>query len=272
MRMPYANSSGIRIAYDDLGSGEPALLLIPGWCATRAAFSDFADRLARSRRVLALDWRGHGASGPAAGDFGHDALVEDALAVIRASGARIVVPVATAHAGWVALDLARKLGSRVPRVVLLDWIVTRAPPPFLAGLDALQDDARREAALDALFAMWRDGAVAPRVDAFLDSMRAFPGAMWARAAREIAARYAADGSPLDAIARLPPGVEVLHAYAQPKDPAFLAAQRAFEREHAAFRVEVLPGRTHFPTIETPRETAEAVEAFLAQPATAGSAR
>ena len=32
--MPFADSEGIRIYYDDTGEGEPALLCLPGWCNT----------------------------------------------------------------------------------------------------------------------------------------------------------------------------------------------------------------------------------------------
>ncbi len=90
---------GLAISYDDLGRGEPALLCMPGWCASRAAFADFVPLVARTRRALALDWRGHGGSDAPQGDFGMEALVDDALAVIAASGAQRVVPLATAHAG-----------------------------------------------------------------------------------------------------------------------------------------------------------------------------
>jgi hypothetical protein len=44
-----------------------------------------------------------GSTGP--GDFGLPDLVEDALAVVVASGAPTVVPVAVSHAGWVAIEL-----------------------------------------------------------------------------------------------------------------------------------------------------------------------
>lgn len=77
----------IAVTYDDRGSGEPALLCLPGWCAGRSAFDNLAAGLADRSRTLAMDWRGHGGSASAPGDFGTAELVEDALAVIRASGA-----------------------------------------------------------------------------------------------------------------------------------------------------------------------------------------
>ena len=90
--MAQAASDGIRIGYDDLGQGEPALLCMPGWCSSRAMFERLTPLAAGHRRALALDWRGHGESDPAPGDFGGGPLVEDALAVIEASGVERVIP------------------------------------------------------------------------------------------------------------------------------------------------------------------------------------
>src|SRR5690242_17983577 len=123
--MAEARSDDLRIRYDDSGTGEPALLCLAGWCASRKAFDELGRRLADRRRVLALDRRGHGDSDAARGDFGAKEQLGDALAVIAASGARQIVPVATAHAGWIAIELRRRLGpERVPKLVLIDWIVT----------------------------------------------------------------------------------------------------------------------------------------------------
>ncbi len=119
-------SDATSIIYDDRGQGEPALLLLPGWCANRSVFRDLAPRCSVHRRSLALDWRGHGDSGPPSGDFGDEGLVEDALAVIRATGVQEVVPLALAHAGWVAIQLRRQLGAQIPKLL-------PAPPVFLDG-------------------------------------------------------------------------------------------------------------------------------------------
>jgi pimeloyl-ACP methyl ester carboxylesterase len=257
-------SDGIRIAYDDLGQGEPALVCLPGWCADKSAFAPLAPRLARGRRVLALDWRGHGGSAAAPADFDFDALVRDALAVVAASGARRVVPLATAHAGWVAIALRERLGAeRVPALVLVDWIVTAAPPPFLAGLAALQDPNAWQAARDRLFAMWLHGVDDAGVVRFVrEGMAAHGFDMWSRGGRAIAAAYARDGSPLAALARLAP--PTLHVYAQPADPGYLAAQQAFAAANPWFQVEQIAARSHFPTIEAPDAIAAAVDRFISE--------
>ena len=60
--MPFADSEGIRIYYDDTGESEPVLLCLPGWCNDHTIFAPLAERLSADHRVLAMDWRGGGRS------------------------------------------------------------------------------------------------------------------------------------------------------------------------------------------------------------------
>ena len=254
----------LRIADDDTGHGEPTLLCLPGWCDSRAVFQHLTPVLSRDCRVIALDWRGHGASDMPRHDFTADDLVTDALAVIERSGARQVVPVTVSHAGWVGIELRRRLGAeRVPRLALLDWIVLDPPPPFLGALDALQDPQRWRAARDQLFSMWLGGTDHPEVGPHLrDRMGAHGAGMWARAGREIGRAYARWGSPLKALAAFDPPISVLHLYSQPRDDGYLAVQQTFAEANPWFRVQRLDAATHFPTLETPDSVATAIIDFI----------
>jgi pimeloyl-ACP methyl ester carboxylesterase len=260
--MPTATGSGVRIAYDDLSRGEPALLFLPGWCAPRTAFRELLPSCAVRRRVLCLDWRGHGESGDFSGDFGNAGLVEDALAVIHSSGAQSVIPVALAHAGWVAIELRRRLEARVPAIICLDWFVLGAPPPFLETLEGLKSPDRWQHVLQALFDRWLQGTEDAALAGYVrQEMGAFGFPMWARAAREILWAFARERVPLTALSRL--GAPVLHLYAQPSDDEYLAAQQEFSRRNPWFRVVRLEARTHFPMFEVPGEMAAAIDGFLA---------
>lgn len=251
------------IAWDETGRGEPALLCLPGWCSDRGIYTDFARLAAPHRRTLTLDWRGHGDSAPVGGEFGQDELVEDALAVIAASGATHIVPVANAHAGWVAIELRRRLGARVPALVLLDWLVLEAPLPFLGALAGLQDPQQWAATREQLFAMWLADVVHPGViDAVRGRMGRHDAAMWARAARAVAAAYRAAGAPLYALSQLDEPVPVLHLCAQGGPGEALRAQQVFAADQPWFTVHRLAARTHFPMLETPETVAGEIEAFL----------
>lgn len=256
----YAN--GVRISYDDQGRREPAFLMMTGWCANRTTmFSQLAALCSTHRRTLALDWRGHGLSETPQSDFGANDLVEDALAVIEASGAQQIVPVATAHAGWIAIELRRRLAERIPKIILLEWIVFEAPPPFLEVLQALQDPGRWEQAREQLFSMWLTGVANPEVIRLVREMATQGFEMWARGAREISAAYQQQGGPLRALARLEQPVPVLHLYAQ-DPPGYLAAQEAFAAEHPWFSVRKVAARSHFPMTEVPDVVATEIEQFV----------
>jgi pimeloyl-ACP methyl ester carboxylesterase len=264
--MPILRTRDVTLSCDDLGEAEPALLLMPGWCVSRAVFQPLLPPLARRRRTLALDWRGHGASGRPAGEFGQDELVEDALAVVEASRAGAVVPVALAHAGWVAIELRRRLGARVPGIVLVDWMVLGAPPAFEAVLRDLQSETAWRGTVDALFDGWLKDVDAPRLARFVrDDMGSFGFDMWSRAGRAIGGAFARYGSPLRALAELQPGCPVLHLCSRPGDPGGLAPQEAFARANPWFRVVALDSASHFPMFEVPDEMAGIIDAFAAAP-------
>ena len=251
-------------AYDDKGDGDVTFLFLSGWCGPRNYFDPLADRLSGDHRTLALDWRGHGESKPASGDFGVAELVDDAMSVIDASGAATVIPVAAAHGGWVAIELCRRLGAeRVPGLVFLDWMVLGAPAPFLGALAGMADRATTRAAVDGLSGMWLGDRDLPALSAYVASMAANDDEMWARAAREIAAQFEGHGVPLENVAKLDPPPPTLHLYAQPDDPAFLEAQQGFAADHAWFQVEKLDAVSHFPIFEVPDAIAAHLRRFAA---------
>lgn len=255
------------IAYDDRSGSEPALLFLPGWCGPRTLFEPLAARFDGQMRTLAVDWRGHGQSAPAERDFGTGDLVDDAMAVMEQSGVDVVVPVAVAHAGWVAIELRRRLGHRrIPRLVFLDWMVLGPPPPFLDALDAMMSPATTQAVVNQITGMWTAGLDIPALSAYVASMAATPDDMWARAAREIAAAFETAEAPVDAVAGLDPPPPTLHLYAQPPDEDYLDVQRGFAAEHPWFEVVRLDAASHFPMFEVPDVIAGLLYDFVAQAA------
>lgn len=261
--MKTTNHGSTAIAWQDAGHGEPALLCLPGWCCEQTVFADFVRLAAPHRRTLTLDWRGHGASAAADAEFGLDGLLEDALAVIEASGVTQVVPVASSHAGWVAIELRRRLGERVPALVLIDWLVMEPPSAFFGALNGLRDAQAWQDTRDLLLAMWLPEGVSP---ALAQQIRAQTGrhdaSMWARAAHSIAAAYRAFGTPMRALSELPDPPPVLHLASRGAPVEALREQQVFASVHPWFTVHRLAARSHFPMLETPAATAAEVEGFL----------
>lgn len=262
--MAFASARGVRIAYDDLGAGDGLpLLMTTGWCSSRARWSPTAELLARNRRVLNTEWRGHGESDSAPADFGLEELVEDVLAVADDAGVDRFVPCAVSHSGFVALELRRRFPERIPMLVHADWYVVPPPPPFRAILEQLTTDDGWPEARQTLFGMWKAGSESPEIQEAIDVMAQHGADMWQRAGREISAGFAREESPTRAWAGLDPPIPVLHAYGQPTAPEFLAAQEEYAAGHDWFAVRKLPGVTHFAMIETPAELAHEIESFVA---------
>lgn len=250
------------LARTDRGHGEPALLLLPGWCGDRSVFDPLLDLLPQ-RRVLSVDWPGHGESAAPDKDFGYTDLVDALAATLDHAGVGRVVPVALSHAGWAAIALRRRLGAEtVPGLVLLDWMVLGPPPPFLDALAGLQQPESWQQVRSGLFAMWKSDLRVPGLAEYIDSMGGQGFEMWSRAGREIAAEFSAQGSPVQALERLDPPPPTLHLYAQPADDGLLAAQQDYAASHPWFRVERLEARSHFPMFEVPEEMAMRIEEFV----------
>lgn len=258
-----APAQTLGLGVDDLGEGEPALLLLTGWCSSRERWAKAAPLLAAHRRVVSFEWRGHGESRPAAGDFGTAEMVQDAMSVIDAAGLGTVIPCSASHSGWVAIELRRRLGDRVPAIVHLDWMVLEPSSAYMDLLSELQAPDRWPHARDTLFDIWRAGDESEPIDAAIDVMRRQGAEMWMRSGREIEASYRLAGSPLRALSALPTVPNVMHLYGQPATAEYLEAQRQFAADHDWYSVRRLDARTHFSMIEAPSEVASEIERVAA---------
>jgi pimeloyl-ACP methyl ester carboxylesterase len=254
-----APTNTLGLGVDDLGQGEPALLLLTGWCSSRERWAKAAPLLAQHRRVVSFEWRGHGESRPAAGDFGTNEMVEDALSVIEAAGLTTVIPCSASHSGWVAIELRRRLGDRVPAIVHLDWLLLEPPGPYMEVIAQARSPQTWAQARDTLFEIWRAGEKSPEIDEAIDVMRRQGAEMWMRSGREIEASYRRYGSPFRALAAFDSPPRVLHLYGQPPAQEYLEAQQRFAAEHEWFTVCRVEARTHFLMLERPNEVASEIE-------------
>jgi pimeloyl-ACP methyl ester carboxylesterase len=253
------------LGYDDQGSGDPPLLFLTGWCSSRARWAEVAELCSAQHRILNLDWRGHGDSDPAPGDFGVDELVDDALRLLDARGVDSFVPCSASHAGWVAIELCRRVPDRVRRVVHLDWMVAEPSAAYMSLLEQLQSSEDWPRARVALFEIWRADVDLPGIEDAIAVMAAQSGEMWMRSGRVIESSYRRHGTPLEALAELDSPPRVLHVYGQPHSAEYLEHQRRTAAEHPWFSVERLDVRSHFSMIEEPDAVAGSIERFVMAP-------
>jgi pimeloyl-ACP methyl ester carboxylesterase len=113
---------GQRLHYTEWGApGGPVVVALHGITGHARTWDEEARLLAGSRRVLALDQRGHGDSDPAAdGDYSDDALLGDLVAFADALGLHRFALLALSLGGRVAINFAGRHPDRVERLVVVD--------------------------------------------------------------------------------------------------------------------------------------------------------
>jgi pimeloyl-ACP methyl ester carboxylesterase len=114
-----ASVGDLRIAYESAGTGAPAVLLIHGGFGNRTYFAHQMAHLARRRRVIALDLRGHGESDAPAAVSVED-FAADVIAVAADAGVESAVLCGHSIAGYVALMIAAARPELVRGIVMLD--------------------------------------------------------------------------------------------------------------------------------------------------------
>lgn len=113
--------------------GAPVLVLLHGLGEGSASWDDVAPGFAERFGVVALDLRGHGASGWP-GEYSYELMRDDVVGVLDALGLGEVVLVGHSMGGAVAHLVTQTRPDRVAALVLED-----APPPFPRAPRTLPD-------------------------------------------------------------------------------------------------------------------------------------
>jgi pimeloyl-ACP methyl ester carboxylesterase len=118
---------GTRLFALEAGEGEPALVFIHGNGADHTAWHHQIRFFSRTRRVVAVDLRGHGRSGRDPQErYVQDTFVADVLAVVREMGGGPSVLVGWSMAGSIASRIAVEHPELVAGVVFVDHNVQAA--------------------------------------------------------------------------------------------------------------------------------------------------
>lgn len=133
--------------------GDPAgdaVLCLHGLTGYGGRFGPLAERYLQSRRVLALDLRGHGLSGSAP-PWDLDTHVDDLLETLSALGIERAAWVGHSIGGRLIAELAARAPETLERAVLLDPAMQVEPEVALQRADLLRPDtsfASPEEAID----------------------------------------------------------------------------------------------------------------------------
>lgn len=110
---------GIEMAYDDVGSGPPVVLL-HGYPFNRSMWREQAEALSASYRVITPDLRGHGATSATPETATMDEMAQDTAALLDELQVERTVLGGLSMGGYVTFAFYRRFGPRVRALVLAD--------------------------------------------------------------------------------------------------------------------------------------------------------
>lgn len=125
--MPYLTANGVRLYYEDTGSGAETIVFSHGLLWSSRMFQSqiryFQDRY----RVIAYDHRGQGRSEVTKGGYDMDTLTRDALALMDALNLERCHFAGLSMGGFVALRLAAHHPERLQSLILLETTAQAEP-------------------------------------------------------------------------------------------------------------------------------------------------
>ncbi|SFC35765.1 alpha/beta fold hydrolase [Tropicimonas isoalkanivorans] len=272
----FQSADGLRLAYDDQGSGHP-ILCLAGLSRNMADFEPVLERFADSARIIRLDSRGRGQS-----DWDPDYLnytvpqeAQDALALLDHLGLDKVTILGTSRGGLIAMGLAAAVASRLHGVILNDIGPDLSPQGlthimgYLGNRPGYRDyDEAATRLPDAMAPAFRNVSH--------DQWRAYARRLWRqepdgldlrydpRIARALVEQSAAGEAPdlwplFDALAQLPVGL------IRGANSDLLLPETATEmvRRHPGLIYGEVPDRGHVPFLDEP-EAVGVIQTYLEQ--------
>ena len=260
------------LAYEIVGTGDPALLVIPGWVShidydlSRPEIGLFYQRLAGRRRLVRYDKRGCGLSDrtAAARALGVAAQVEDAAAVLDAAGVRRAALLAWSAGGPVAIAFAARYPQRVSRLILYGTYARLVAAP---GYPCGQPPEVVQSLRSLVLAEWGLGSrllanvLVPETDPGFGAW--FTGCLRSATCAEVAAELLSAVAGSDVRALLPAidvPVLVIHRRHDCKVDYRLGRYLAEHLPRA--RLELLEGVDHLPYRGDSRAVTDAIDRFL----------
>jgi len=190
--MATATRDGITLHYEVSGSG-PAIVLTHSFLCDGSLFTHQVAALERTHRVINVDLRGHGRSGPSESPYTIYDLMDDTAAVLDAEGVASAVWMGLSIGGFLSLRAALTRPERVRALVLIDtdagaetawkklkytvlkWglrtvgprFVEPAVTPIMLGRTTLRSRSELRAAYCRQFLNLRVKSICPGIDAIL---------------------------------------------------------------------------------------------------------
>lgn len=154
----YLKAGGVRTYVEEHGDGEP-LLLLHGGFETVDMLPFLTQHLAKQRRVIAPERRGHGRTADQSGTITYEVMARDTLAVMDVLGIEAAEIVGYSDGANVGMLLALAAPERVRRLVLVsgNFHADGMTEAFRRGLRMARADSFEPAFVEAYRALSPDG-------------------------------------------------------------------------------------------------------------------
>lgn len=249
--MPYIDRDGVKVYYEDHGSG-PAVLLTHGYSATsemwKGQVAAFQDRY----RVITWDMRGHGRTDSPEDQslYSEAATCDDIAAILRHLGVQRAVIGGLSLGGYMSMAFNVRHSEMVRALMLFDCGPGYKSDTGRAAWNETAELRARNFETQGLAAMGTSAEVVASTHTSADGL--------ARAARGMLAQV--DSRIIESL----PGVTVpTLVLVGEKDEPFLNATSYMAAKIPGARQVVVPGAGHAANIDQPAAFNAAVEAFLA---------
>ncbi len=124
----------VSLAYEDSGAGDAApMLFVHGWGCDSSYFSPQHDFFGKTRRIVAVDLRGHGISDAPLQEYTVAGFVDDLAWQCRQLDLTRPIVVGHSMGGTIALELAARHPDILAGVILIDSFLF-LPPEVVEGL------------------------------------------------------------------------------------------------------------------------------------------
>jgi pimeloyl-ACP methyl ester carboxylesterase len=131
----YATVNGLRMYYEERGSGPPLVLLHGGGSTAQTSFGAIIPTLARTHRVIAPEQQAHGHSGDRQGPLSFEQMADDTAALLAHLGVAQADVLGFSNGGVVAMQLAIRHPRLVRRLIVCSSYYAHSgmPPQFWQG-------------------------------------------------------------------------------------------------------------------------------------------
>jgi pimeloyl-ACP methyl ester carboxylesterase len=246
---------GVKLCFEEAGSGTPPLLFVHGWTCDHTFFTPQFEYFRGAHRVIAVDLRGHGASDKPQQDYTMATLADDVRWLCERLDLQKPVVIGHSMGGLIALVLAARYPDLPAAIVTLDSLIVptaemREMVPALVETLRGPDfrEVQRQLVSEMLFVPTDDTARKARI---LDTMSSAPQHVMASAFEHLCT---CDTAAAAAACTVP----FLAVYAE--------SVRSDLAQLRALCPHVITGQTvgagHFHQLEAPEQINAMIERFL----------